>query len=168
MPIIEGALGTPLTYAGAPPAAVNEVQTLTIGGTPTGGSFRLGFEGVPTAAIGWSASNPTLLAAINAAFDAHLGLGVGGCVATAGALTAGIGTIVLTFGARWAGQNVSTLTVADNSLTGTTPTLAVADTTAGVSQPGKGAAKGTLLIDTANGTLYQNTGTAAVPVWTAR
>jgi hypothetical protein len=168
MPIIEGALGTPLAYAGAPPAAVNEVQTLTIGGTPTGGTFQLGFEGVRTAAIAWSNVNATLLAALNAAFDAHLGLGVAGCVATAGALTAGIGTILLTFGARWAGQNVSTLTVADNSLTGTTPTLAVAETTPGVSQPGKGAPKGALLIDTANGALYQNTGTPAVPVWTVR
>jgi hypothetical protein len=38
--VIGGALGM-RTVAGAPTAGTNEVQTLTIGGTPTGGTFKL-------------------------------------------------------------------------------------------------------------------------------
>ncbi len=169
MPIIEGAgLGHPLTVAGAPGAGTNEVQTLTLGGTPTSGTFRLSFEGITTAAITWSNVNATLLSAINAAFDAHPSLGVAGCVASAGTLTAGIGTILLTFGAARARQAVATMVVADNSLVGTAPTLAIAETTPGVVAAGGSAPKGALLIDTTNGTLYQNTGTAAAPTWTSR
>ena len=51
---------------GAPAAGTNEVQTLTIGGTPTSGDFRLGVRGYSTADIAWSATNATLLANINA------------------------------------------------------------------------------------------------------
>lgn len=169
MPIIEGAgLGHPITVAGAPVTAVNAVWTLTIGGTPTGGTFALAFEGISTTAITWSNVNATLLAAMNAAFNANAALGTGGCVATAGTLTAGIGTVLLTFGAARAGQPIAAVTVADNSLTGTAPTLAVASTTTGVAASGRNAPKGALLIDTTNGTLYQNTGTAAAPTWGTR
>src|SRR5256885_2076359 len=98
--VIEGAYGAAILNAGAPSAGTNEVQTLTIGGTPTGGTFKLNFDGAVTAAITWSATNATLLANINAALDALGTSGTGGIVATAGTLTAGIGTILLTFGAN--------------------------------------------------------------------
>jgi hypothetical protein len=167
--VIEGAgLGEPLTNAGAPVAGTNEVQTLTIGGTPSGGTFKLAFEGFTTAAITWSNVNATLLAAINAALDALPNGGTSAIVATAGTLTAGIGTVLLTFsGGNVQRKAVATMTVADNSLTGAAPTLAIAETTPGVDATGRTAPTGAHLIDTTNGKLYINTSTTALaPTWT--
>ena len=169
MPVSEGTgLGTPLQSAGAPAAGTSEVQTLTIGGTPTGGTFRLSFLGFTTAAITWSNVNATLVAAIDAALEALPTIGTGNVVTAVGTAVAGIGTITLTFGGALAVRAVPTIGVADNSMTGTTPTVAVAETTPGVNATGLGAPKGALLIDTAAGALYQNTGTAAAPTWTGR
>lgn len=159
-------LGRAITNAGVPSAGTSEVQTLTIGGTPTGGTFALSFEGKGTGDIAWSATNATLLANMNTAFDAAYG--AGSVVAAAGTLTAGIGTVTLTFGGARAVQAVATMTVASNALTGTSPTLAIAETTPGVNATAKGAPKGALLVDSTNGTLYQNTGTANAPTWTSR
>src|SRR5436190_23792973 len=93
--VIEGAFGVVASSAGAPGAGTSEVQTLTIGGTPTGGTFKIAFDGFTTAAITWSATNATLLANIQAALDALPNVGTNGLVAAAGTLTAGIGTITL-------------------------------------------------------------------------
>lgn len=167
MPIIEGSTGAPLLNAGAPTAGTNEVQTLTIGGTPTGGTFKLALDGWATAAITWSATNSTLLANINTALDALVNGAASAIVATAGTLTAGIGTVVLTFsGPPLSKRAVNTMTVFDNSLTGTSPTLAIAETTPGVNATGRGAGVGQLLTDTTNGILYINTGTGVTPTWT--
>jgi hypothetical protein len=164
--IIEGAVGAPYINAGAPGAGTNEVQTLTIGGTPTGGTFKLALDSSKTAAITWSATNSTLLANINTALDA-LPWGASAIVATAGTLTAGIGTVLLTFSSgALAKRAVNTMTVADNSLTGTSPTLAVAETTPGVNATGLGVPKGGLLTDTTNGIVYVNTGSDTTPTWT--
>jgi hypothetical protein len=168
MPIIEGTYGTPLQNAGAPGAGTDEVQTLTIGGTPTGGTFKLAYAGFTTAAIAWSATNATLLANVDAALEALPTIGTGGVTTAAGTLTAGIGTITLTFAGNLGKRAVPTITVANNSLTGTSPTVAVAETTPGVTAFGIGAPKGALVLDTTNGALYQNTGTAAAPAWTGR
>jgi hypothetical protein len=168
MPVISGGVIMPgglsgYQSAGAPSAGTNEVQTLTIGGTPTAGTFTFTREGRNTAAITWSAVNATLLAAINAALDA---IGTAGdIVATAGTLTAGIGTVTLTYGGTLARMAVSTLT-ATSALTGTAPTLAVAETTPGVDATGRGAAIGAQLTDITNGILYINTGTTYAPTWT--
>lgn len=166
MPIIEGAIGAPLQNAGAPTAGTNEVQTLTIGGTPTAGTFKLTFDGWQTAAITWSATNATLLANINAALDLLINGAASAIVATAGTLTAGIGTILLTFSGPPLSKRAVNLMTAQSSLTGTSPTLAIAETTPGVDTTGLGAAKGALLTDTTNGKLYVNTGTAQNPTWT--
>jgi hypothetical protein len=169
MPTIEGhGLGTPIQSAGAPGAGTDEVQTLTIGGTPTGGTFTLSFQGLTTVPITWSNVNATLTATIQSALQGCPSIGGGNATVAAGTLTAGIGTILITFTGQLAKKAVPTLAVADNSLTGTTPTLAVAETTPGVDVTGRSAPKGALLIDTTNGALFQNTGTAASPVWTAR
>lgn len=166
MPIIEGATGALYQNAGAPAAGTNEVQTLTIGGTPTGGTFTLTFQGYTTGAITWSATNATLLASINAALDLLPNVLTAGIVATAGTLTAGIGTVVLTFsGGNVAKRAVATMT-ASSSLTGTSPTLAIVETTPGVDTTAIGSVKGQLLSDTTNGKLYINTGTALNPTWT--
>jgi hypothetical protein len=154
------------TVAGAPVAGTDEVQTLTIGGTPTGGTFRLQFKGRVTAAISWSATNATLLANIDAALEALSSIGTGNVATAAGSLTAGIGTITLTFGGSLAKKAVPLVSVFQNALTGTAPTLAIAETTPGVDATHRGAAKGAHLTDTTNGKEYINTGTATIPTWT--
>jgi len=165
--IIEGVNGAPLLNPGVPVAGTDEVETLTIGGTPTAGSFKLAFEGFTTGDIAWSSTNATLLANINAALQALASIGASGVVATAGTLTAGIGTILLTFGANRTRQKIENpITVAANNLTGTAPTLGNAVTTPGVTATARGAAKGHILEDTTNGKLYINTGTPNAPSWT--
>lgn len=169
MPIIEGSgLGTPLTSPSAPVAGTSEVQTITIGGTPTGGTFILSFQGLATAPITWSNVNATLVAAIDAALEAVPSIGTGNVVTAVGTAVAGIGTITLTFGGALANRAVPTVAVVNNAMTGTAPTIAVAETTPGVDVTGIGAPKGALLIQLDTGALLQNTGTAAAPTWTGR
>lgn len=155
-----------LKNAGVPGQGTNEIQTLTIGGTPTGGTFKLRFESQCTTAIPWNATNVTLLASIQSALDALTSLGTNGCVAAAGTLTSGIGTITLTFGAVRERQAVETISVFDNSLTGTSPTLANVETTPGVDAAYRGWPVGTAVMDVTNKKLYVNTGTTTLPVWT--
>jgi hypothetical protein len=157
----------PFANAGAPGAGTDEVQTITIGGTPTGGTFKLSFKGQVTAAISWSATNATLVSNIDAALGALATVGGAANVTTAvGTMTAGIGTITVTFAAALGKRAVPTIAVANNSMTGTSPTIAVAETTPGVDATLVGAAKGALLVDTTNAKLYINTGTTSAPTWT--
>jgi hypothetical protein len=155
-----------LANAGAPSAGTSEVQTLTIGGTPTGGTFKLAYDGQVTGAITWSATNATLLANIDAALEALSNIGTSNMTTAAGTLTAGIGTITLTFAGALGVLAVNTITVNTNSLTGTSPTLAVAETTPGVTATGRGYSKGKMISDTTNGIVYVNTGTTTAPTWT--
>lgn len=165
--VIEGAIGDILLFAGAPSSGTTEVQTITIGGTPTGGTFKLTFQGATTAAITWSATNATLVANVDAALEALSTIGTGGVVTAAGTLTAGIGTMTVTFtGGNLSNKLLSVMTVADNSMTGTAPTIAVTQTTPGVDATYRGQPKGAILSDTTNGKLYINTGTALAPTWT--
>ena len=171
MPVITGGQVQPgrLMYvnAGAPTAGTNEVQTLTIGGTPTGGTFKLAFNGETTGDITWSSTNSTLVANIDAALEALSQIGTGGVTTAVGTMTSGIGTITVTFNGGTVGlRAVPTMTVANNSLTGTSPTLAVAETTPGVDATAVGALKGALLSDSTNGILYINTGADGLPTWT--
>lgn len=152
--------------AGAPANGTNEVQTITFGGTPTGGTFKLSFDGFPTAAITWSATNNTLRDNVDAALEALPNIGTGGVTTAVGTMTAGIGTLTVTFTGNNAAKAVNTIAVADNSLTGTAPTVAVAETTPGVDGSARGAPAGATLTDTTNGKLYINTGTALSPTWT--
>lgn len=164
---IGGAIG-PYRNAGAPVAAVNEVDTLTFGGTITGGTFTATVAGFKTAPIAWSATNATLVANIDAALEALPSVGTGGVTTAVGTMTAGIGTITVTFnGADTAGRVIGVSAVDGSQLTGTAPTVAVAQTTAGVSPTHRNAAIGALLVDTTNAQLYQNTGTVlGAPAWT--
>lgn len=156
-----------LTNAGAPGVGTDEVQTLTIGGTPTGGTFKLKFRSFTTAAITWTSVDATLISNIDAALGALSSIGGASNVTTAaGTVTSGIGTITITFVAGLGKKAVPLITVANNSLTGSAPTLAVEETTPGVTAFGRGAAKGTIVTDTTNGIAYINTGTPAAPTWT--
>lgn len=158
-----GTLG-PFNFAGVPGAGTTEVQRITIGGTPTGGTFKLTFDGHTTGDITWSSTNATLLANIEAALEALPNCN--GVSVAAVALTNGIGTLDVTFdGSNVAKKALPTMTYT-NSLTGTSPTLAVAEQTAGVTADFRDAPKGTLVMDTTNGKLYINTGSAQAPTWT--
>jgi hypothetical protein len=152
--------------AGAPTNGTSEVQTITFGGTPTGGTFRLAFDGFTTGNISWSATNTTLRDSVDAALEALPNVGAGGVTTAVGTMTAGIGTLTVTFAGNLGKRAVPTISVQNNSLTGTSPTLAVAETTPGVDASGLGAPIGAKLIDTTNGVDYINTGTAAAPTWT--
>lgn len=104
---------------------VNEVQTLTITGGPTGGSFTLTFKGQTTAAIAFGAT----AAAVDAALEALTTIGAGNVTCAGGPLP---GTAVtITFVGTLAGTNVPLITATSSLTGGTTPTITVAQTTAG-------------------------------------
>lgn len=163
---LAGAARETLTSAGAPGAGTDEIQTLTFGGTPTGGTFKIKFRNQTTAAITWSATNNTLVANIDAALGAIASIGGASNVTTAvGTMTAGVGTITVTFVAALAKLAVALMTVANNSLTGTSPTFAITETTPGVTAAGRGAIKGQKLIDSTNGVEYISTSAGPAPTW---
>lgn len=112
-------------------AGTNEVQTITFGGTPTGGTFLISFAGETTSAITWSATNATLVANILAALNALSNIYVGDVAVAVGTAVAGIGTITVTFQGTLAKTDVALMT-ATSSLTGTSPTVGIAETTPGV------------------------------------
>lgn len=164
--VIEGAIGgSAYTTAGAPTAGTSEVQTLTIGGTPTGGTFKLAYDGQVTASITWSATNNTLIANVDAALEALTNIGAGNVTTADSTLSSGIGDLTITFAGTLAKKAVSTITVNTNALTGTSPTVAVVETTPGVDSSYRNAVKGSLLTDTTNGKLYIATA-ANPPTWT--
>lgn len=152
--------------SGAPSNGTNAVKTLTIGGTPSGGTFQLAFGNYVTKDIEWSSTNATLLANILAALNALAAVRSGDIAVAAGTLSSGVGTITLTFGGYLAALVVDDISVVSNDLTGTSPTVAMAQTTAGVTATGRGASAGTVLQDTTNGVIYVNRGTAYAPDWT--
>lgn len=157
--------GSPLRNAGVPSDGTTEVQTLTIGGTPTGGTFTLSYKGFTTTPISWTATDATLISDVDAALEALPSIGTGGITAADGTLTSGIGTITLTFAGNHVKLAVDLITADGALLTGTAPTAVVTETTAGVTATHRGCPKGALCIDTTNGDLYQNSGTALAPTW---
>jgi hypothetical protein len=103
----------------------NEVQTLTITGTPTAGSFTLTLDGQTTAPILFSAT----AAAVQAALLLLPNIAPNGVTVTGGP---GPGTpYIVTFTGRLAGINVNAMTAAHTFTGGTTPTIAVTTTTPG-------------------------------------
>lgn len=107
-------------------ADVADVQTITVSGTPTGGSFRLSFMGQTTAAIAYNAA----AAAVQAALEALTTIGTGGVVCSGGAFP---GTpVVVTFAGDLVNRWQPLVTLYSNSLTGgSSPTATIAHTTPG-------------------------------------
>jgi hypothetical protein len=160
MPIIEGAAGAPLQSAGVPGVGTDEIQTITITGTPTGGTFTLTFEGFTTAPIAYNAA----AAAVDAALELLPSIGTNTLTCGGNALP---GTpVTVTFQFNRGRQAVPLMTAVASFTGGTTPAIAVTESTPGVDAFGRGALKGSLVTDTTNGKLYINTGTAITPVWT--
>lgn len=147
---------------GAPTTGTAAIVTLTIGGTPTSGTFKLQVEGFWTAAITWSATNNTLRDNIDAALEALPSVGTGGVVTAVGTMTAGIGTMTVTFAATRVVQNFE---VNYAALVGSGAVVSSLVSTPGVLPNPNGPSTGATYQDLTNGELYVNTGTNLVPVW---
>lgn len=118
---VQGALNALGSVAG-----VNEVQTVTVTGTPTGGTFTLTYAGQTTAAIAYNA----VASAVQTALAA-----LSNIVSTANIAVTGSagGPYTVTFQGSLGGQNVAQMTASGGSLTGgTSPGVTVATLTAGV------------------------------------
>lgn len=158
----------PRTFFGssAPSNGTDHVYTITIGGTPTGGTFKLGLNGETTSSIAWSSTNNTLLANIDAALEALRYVGSGGMTCAAASLTNGIGTLTITGTNQMSKRLLGAMTIPVKALTGASPTITVATTTAGVNAGARGATNGSQMIDVTTGLVYQNfAGATAVPAW---
>lgn len=107
----------------------NDVQTVSISGSPTGGSFTLANGPLAQAeAPPWNATAAVLQAAIQAGLPAGAS-----CVCTGGPLPATPIAVTFTGGLAQAPQNA--MTVSANNLTGgTNPAASVAHTTVGVAK----------------------------------
>ncbi|MER6844844.1 hypothetical protein [Streptomyces platensis] len=107
-------------YAGA----TNEVQTVTITGSPTGGTFTLTWSGQTTAAIAYNATAAT----VRTALEALSNIAPGDVTVTG---SAG-GPYTVTFGGANLGDDVAQMTASGASLTGgSSPAVSVATTTGG-------------------------------------
>ncbi|MFY1588986.1 hypothetical protein ACN267_31350 [Micromonospora sp. WMMD734] len=122
-----------------------EVQTLTVTGTPTGGTYTLTYSGQTTAAIPYNAT----AAQVRTALEALSNIGAGN-VTTAGGAHPGT-PITVTFTGTLANTNVAQMTANSGGLTGgSSPTVTPTTTTAGGADLGTGGtetAKGFLLGD---------------------
>lgn len=154
------------TYHGTPVNGTSEIQTITFGGTPDGGTFKLKFRGRTTATISWSATNNTLRDNVDTALEALSTVGTGNVATAIGTMTGGIGTLTVTFGGDLAKSAVPLIQVAANALTGTTPTIEVEETTPGISATRRDAGDDDTLLDTLHGVWYTNTGAEPVAQWT--
>lgn len=129
-------IGSFLTYSTSDPTKVkvytgagtnqNDVQTVTITGTPTGGSFTLTFNGQVTAPIAFNAA----ASAVTAALAALPNVGAGNVASSGGALPGS--AVVVTFQGLLGNQVQNVMTANGAGLTGgSSPAVAVTHTTPG-------------------------------------
>lgn len=102
---------------------VDEVQTVTITGTPTGGTFTLTFDGDTTTAIAYNA----IASAVETALEALDGIGAGNVNVTGS--TGGPYTV--TFAGDLAETDVPQMTATASLTGGTSPTVTVTTATPG-------------------------------------
>lgn len=153
--VIPGATGV-RDWAGTPSAGTTAVQTITLG-TASGGTYKIGFRGVYTAALAFNATAAQIQVAMRAMTTiagAHVGVtGSDG------------GPYTVTFAGNLAALLVDVITILNVDLTGGTAAT-VANTTPGVTATHRGCPKGGLVNDITNNVLYTNSGTAFAPTWT--
>ncbi|MGW2384414.1 hypothetical protein [Streptomyces sp. NPDC001658] len=104
-------------------AVTNEVQTLTVTGAPTGGTFTITWNGQTTAAIAYNAT----AAQVQTALEALSNIAPGDVAVTGNAG----GPWTLTWGGTQLGENVAAPTTTESFTGGTTPDITIATTTAG-------------------------------------
>lgn len=104
-------------------AVSNEVETLTVTGGPTGGTFTITFSGQTTAAIAYNAT----AAAVQTALEGLSNVNPGDITVTGNAG----GPWTLTFGGQYLGEDVTQVTTTESFTGGTSPDITIATTTAG-------------------------------------
>ena len=104
-------------------APTNEIQTVTINGTPTGGTFTLTFAGQTTTPI----THPASLATVQTALEALSTIGAGNVVVAG---TPGV-SYTVTFQGDLGNANVTQMSAADALTGGTTPSVTVITTANG-------------------------------------
>lgn len=116
-----------MTFYGADLGGLsNEVQSVAITGTPTGGSFTLTYVDQETGNIAYNASATVVQAALRALSN----IGTGNVTCTDGPLPGS--AVTVTFTGALAGTDISQLTADDSGLTGgTTPAVVITTTTPG-------------------------------------
>lgn len=149
-----------LSLAGAPDDGRSEIQRLTKAGTVSGGTFTITYDGEETAAI---AGVTGTAAIVQAALEALPNIGVGDVIVTGGPLAAA--ALTLTFAGQLAGLDLAEVTADGGNLTGAGAGVTPSTPTEGIQGSFRGAQHGAKLQDTVGGDLYENTGTATVPVW---
>lgn len=109
-------------------AGANEVQTITVSGTPTGGTFILNVMG-QAVTLNFDDTSTEVQTAINAALAV---LGTGHTVGVSGSGFPGNAATVTFSGAQVSARDIPVMTLTTNSLTGgTDPDVALATTTPG-------------------------------------
>ncbi|MDX3527150.1 hypothetical protein P1P75_12020 [Streptomyces sp. ID05-39B] len=101
----------------------NEVQTLTVTGVPTGGTFTITWSGQTTAAIAYNAT----AAVVQTALEGLSNIAPGDVVVTG---SAG-GPWTLTWGGTQLGEDVAAPTTTESFTGGTSPDITIDTTTAG-------------------------------------
>ncbi|MFB6665946.1 hypothetical protein [Streptomyces parvus] len=116
------ATGLYAPYAGP----TSEVQTVTVTGTPTGGTYTLTWSGQTTAAIPYNAT----AAQVKTALENLSNIEAGDLTVSGGPHP---GTVItVTFGGQFMGDDVAAMTASGASLTGgSTPGVSIGTTTAG-------------------------------------
>lgn len=116
----------PLQGAAVPAAGTDEVQTVTVTGSPTGGTYTLTFNSQTTSGIAYNAA----AADVQAALEALSNVAPGDVACTGGPHP---GTpVVVTFGGAYDGTDVPQMTASAAGLTGgTSPAVTVSTTTPG-------------------------------------
>jgi len=110
-------------------AARNDVKTLTITGTPTGGTWAFTFLGYQSGNIPYNATAAQAQTVVDAFF------GAGNCTVSGGQLP---GTaLVFTFGGNMANVLIKSFGTVNNLTGGTTPAVSFANTTPGSSGAGQ-------------------------------
>lgn len=157
-----------LENAGVPVNGVDEVQRLLGAVGISAGTFTVTFTNPITGAvrtttpIAFNATAAVILAALRALDNFP---DAGGAAAAGGPINSAV-PVDITFANEFSGRDVVQMTVNNAALVGGVVTPSTV--TPGVVGTKRGAGKGKLLVDTTNGTLYQNTGTPERPVWTGR
>jgi hypothetical protein len=108
--------------------AVADVQTVTISGTPTGGTFTLTFNGSTTGPIAYNA----VASAVQTAFTQLPSVGTGNATAAGGPLPGA--PVTITFAGTLSTGVQNDITAASSLTGGTTPAVTVTHTTPGVGQ----------------------------------
>lgn len=149
---------TDYLLAGAPGNGTTQVETLEVIGSPTGGTFKLAFEGQTTDALAHNANATAIQTALRALPT----------IGSAGVTVSGTNPYTVTFAAHKARTALGRITLAENALTGgTAPTVDITLTTPGVTaNPYKPLAAAKLRRLDTNAVL-NNAGTADEPNWTA-